>query len=184
MYLGALTLSYLAMFPLSKIIMKSMKDTYKGTTSYDVEAKLIEASKTIYQSIAFVVCCVVVCGSTTFAVWYGIPWLNTLVAAAVIPAWLLLTHSISSGDEGGRQTSTTHEAVHIRTGVRRGPVSERQAYEHKHGEGSWRQKVLGERAIVKWFFFLAFVGGLVYFGFYEAIGVLVVTAGLRAFSDR
>ena len=37
--------------------------------------------------------------------------------------------------------------------------------------------------IVKLLFFLAFVGGFVYFGFYEAIGVLFVTAGIRTFVD-
>jgi len=41
----------------------------------------------------------------------------------------------------------------------------------------------GDLAIGKLFFLFVFIGGFLYFGFYEAIGVLIVTAGIRAFVD-
>jgi len=182
MYLGTLTLSCLAVFPISRILVKTREDFYK---SIDIEYHVDQEEKVIYLGMAFTLCYIVICGSTTFAVWYGVPWLNTLVAAAVIPAWLLLTHSISSSGKGydGYLTSTTHEIVDIETGVRRGPASERQVYENQHGAGSWEGRKIRGLVVAKWFFFLAFVGGLLYFGFYVAIGVLVVTAGIRALTD-
>jgi len=132
MYLGTLTLSCLLALPFSKKIIGLMEDCYG--TSY-IYHKKDEADS---LSIAFAICYIVICGSATFAVWYGIPWLNTLIAVAVIPIWLLLTHSISSVEDRG------------------------------------------DLAIVKLLIFLTFIGGFAYFGFYEAVGVLVVTAGLRA----
>ncbi len=135
MYLGTLTLSCLIAIPLSRIITKLMKDVFGKIY---LEHK---KDKAIYLSISFAICYIVICGSATFAVWYGVPWLNVLVAVTTIPAWLLLNHSISSVEDRG------------------------------------------DLAIVKLLLFLAFIGGFVYFGFCEAIGVLAITAGIRALID-
>lgn len=60
----------------------------------------------------------------------------------------------------GGNIDNSHIWVEVRSGRKMNNATERQAYEHQHGQGSWRQKIIGEKKIFSFisFFIVCFSG--------------------------